>query len=132
MLLDQGKAKIEKNSALGFEKERQRLLEAIEMAMVQLEELTEKCREEYGNETASPFEFHRMFIEDEDYAACLLTVLEEGNCTAEYAVQQTGEQFAALFAAKAEPGMQALERNIRDISGMILNHLMGIPAIYDL
>ena len=109
-----------------FETEKRRLAEAQEKSIAQLERLAEKCRAEAGDEAAMLFETHAMFVEDEDYVACIMETLESEGCNAEYAVEQAGEQFAAMFAAMDDPYFQARSADIKDVTGRILNNLMGV------
>ena len=115
---------VRKDSDLDTEKAR--LAEAQEKSMAQLEKLAEKCREEAGDEAAVLFETHAMFVEDEDFVECIMDTLESEGCNAEYAVQQAGEQFAAMFAAMEDAYMQARSADIKDVAGRILNNLMGV------
>ena len=108
------------------EAEKQRLAQAQETTVQQLNILAEKAREDAGEEIAILFDTHAMFVEDEDYVECILSCLEEEGCNAEYAVQMAGEQFAAMFAAMDDAYMQARAADIRDVSHRILNNLMGI------
>ena len=108
------------------EAEKQRLAQAQEATVQQLNILAEKAREDAGEEIAILFDTHAMFVEDEDYVECILSCLEEEGCNAEYAVQMAGEQFAAMFAAMDDAYMQARAADIRDVSQRILNNLMGI------
>ena len=71
-----------------------------------VEELADKCREEAGEESAVLFETHAMFVEDEDYVACVMDTMESESCCAEYAVQTAGNQFAEMFAAMEDEVMQ--------------------------
>ena len=108
------------------EAEKQRIAQAQETTVQQLNILAEKAREDAGEEIAILFDTHAMFVEDEDYVECILSCLEEEHCNAEYAVQMAGEQFAAMFAAMDDAYMQARAADIRDVSQRILNNLMGI------
>ena len=108
------------------EAEKQRLAQAQETTVQQLNILAEKAREDAGEEIAILFDTHAMFVEDEDYVECILSCLEEEGCNAEYAVQMAGAQFAAMFAAMDDAYMQARAADIRDVSQRILNNLMGI------
>ena len=108
------------------EAEKQRLAQAQETTVQQLNILAEKAREDAGEEIAILFDTHAMFVEDEDYVECILSCLEEEGCNAEYAVQMAGEQFAAMFAAMDDAYMQARAADIRDVSQRILNNLMGV------
>ena len=106
--------------------EKERLVQAQEKTIAQLDTLAEKFREEAGDEAAVLFETHAMFVEDEDYVESIYSCMEEEQCNAEYAVQEAGEQFAAMFAAMDDAYMQARAADIRDVSKRILNNLMGI------
>lgn len=106
--------------------EKERLVQAQEKAIAQLEALAEKAREEAGDESAILFETHAMFIKDEDYADCIQSCMESETCNAEYAVQAAGERFAAMFAAMDDAYMQARAADIRDVSQRLLNNLMGV------
>ncbi len=106
--------------------EKARLAQAQEQSIAQLTLLADKCREESGEESAILFDTHAMFVEDEDFVDCITAALEEEQCTAEYAVQQAGEQFAAMFAAMDDTYMQARAADIKDVSRRLMNNLMGI------
>lgn len=105
--------------------EAQRLEEAKAKSIAQLEQMAEKAREEAGDSAAELFETHAMFVEDEDYTGAMDELLEEG-WNAEYAVQQAGEQFAAMLAEMDDPYMRARAADIRDVTQRLLNNLMGI------
>ena len=115
-----------KDSSIGPEAEKERFSNAQAVSIEQLTRLAEKCMEEAGEETAVLFETHAMFIEDDDYVECVLTAIEEESCTAEYAVNQAGEQFAEMFASMDDAYMQARAADIKDISRRLMDNLMGI------
>ena len=105
--------------------ERARLARAQEQSIAQLEGLADKCRGE-AQEAVVLFETHAMFVEDEDFADCITSILEEERCNAEYAVEQAGEKFSAMFAAMEDPYMRARAADIRDVARRILNNLLGV------
>ncbi|MCD7843067.1 MAG: phosphoenolpyruvate--protein phosphotransferase [Clostridiales bacterium] len=119
---------IVKTTVTDVEAEKARLAAAQAASMEQLEALAEKCREEAGDEAAVLFETHAMFVEDEDFVECMTSVMEEESCNAEYAVEQAGEQFAAMFAAMDDAYMQARAADIKDVARRILDNLMGVVA----
>ena len=117
---------ISKTAVSDIEAEKARIAAAQEKSVAQLEALAEKAREETGDETAVLFETHAMFVEDEDYVEAIMTTLDDEQCNAEYAVQDAGEQFAAMFAAMDDAYMQARAADVKDVTRRILNNLMGI------
>lgn len=109
-----------------IEAEKARLAVAQEQSIRQLNALAEKCREDAGEEMAVLFETHAMFVEDEDFVECITSLIDEKSCNAEYAVEQAGIQFAAMFAAMDDAYMQARAADIKDVAKRILNNLLGV------
>ena len=109
-----------------IEAEKARLAVAQEQSIQQLNALAEKCREDAGEEMAVLFETHAMFVEDEDFVECITSLIDEESCNAEYAVEQAGIQFAAMFAAMDDAYMQARAADIKDVAKRILNNLLGV------
>ena len=105
--------------------EKARLAAAQEAAIAQLNTLAEKCQEDAGEELAVLFEPHARFGEDEDFVETINELVEDG-CSAEYAVEQAGQQFSAMFAAMDDPYMQARPADILDVAKRIRNNLLGI------
>ena len=109
-----------------IEAEKARLAVAQEQSIQQLNALAEKCRGDAGEEMAVLFETHAMFVEDEDFVECITSLIDEKSCNAEYAVEQAGIQFAAMFAAMDDAYMQARAADIKDVAKRILNNLLGV------
>ena len=109
-----------------IEAEKARLAVAQEQSIQQLNALAEKCQSDAGEEMAVLFETHAMFVEDEDFVECMTSLMEEESCNAEYAVEQAGIQFAAMFAAMDDAYMQARAADIKDVAKRILNNLLGV------
>ena len=118
-------AQVEMRTGADEQEERARLERAKERTAQQLSDMAEKAREEAGDEAAVLFETHAMFLEDEDYTGAMEELLAEGYC-AEYAVDQAGQEFAAMLASMDDPYMQARAADIKDVTGRILNNLMGV------
>lgn len=109
-----------------IEAEKARLAVAQEQSIQQLNALAEQCRDDAGEEMAVLFETHAMFVEDEDFVECITSLIDEKSCNAEYAVEQAGIQFAAMFAAMDDAYMQARAADIKDVAKRILDNLLGV------
>lgn len=120
-------AQVEMRTGADEQEERARLERAKERTAQQLSDMAEKAREEAGDEAAVLFETHAMFLEDEDYTGTMDELLAQG-FNAEYAVDQAGQEFAAMLASMDDPYMQARAADIKDVTGRILNNLMGVVA----
>ncbi len=108
----------------GVETEKARLRKARREAVEQLTSLAERCRVDMSEETGLLFETHAMLAEDEDFTNRIESFLEEG-VTAEYAVQEAGREFAAVFGAMDDPYMNARSADVRDVAGRIVDNLLG-------
>ncbi len=111
----------------GFDpaQERERFLSAQKEAIRQLEALARKGREEAGEEAAALFETHALLAEDEDFTACIREKIEVEGCSAEYAVQAAGGEFAAMFEAMEDGYMQARAADVRDVARRLTGILTG-------
>ncbi len=118
-------AQVEMRTGADEQEERARLERAKERTAQQLSDMAEKARDEAGDEAAVLFETHAMFLEDEDYTGAMDELLAQG-FNAEYAVDQAGQEFAAMLASMDDPYMQARAADIKDVTGRILNNLMGV------
>ena len=118
-------AQVEMRTGADEQEERARLERAKERTAQQLSDMAEKAREEAGDEAAVLFETHAMFLEDEDYTGAMDELLAQG-FNAEYAVDQAGQEFASMLASMDDPCMQARAADIKDVTGRILNNLMGV------
>ena len=116
---------VTKRKIKDLEAEKARFADAQEASITQLNALADKCREEAGEESAILFETHAMFVEDEDFVACVMDTMESETCCAEFAVRTAGDQFAAMFAAMDDAYMQARSADILDVSRRLINNLMG-------
>ena len=95
------------------------------VAIDQLGELAEKARVEAGDEAAFLFETHQMMAEDLDYEEAIQAMIEDGH-NAEYAVDQTAQQFAEMFASMDDAYMQGRAADVKDVSSRILGILCGV------
>lgn len=106
--------------------EKSRLAGAQAKARAQLEELAERCRREVGHDAAQVFATHALLLEDEDYVRHIVELLHGEQCCAEYAVQQTGKAFSALFEVMDDPYMRERGADVLDVTWRLLRSLAGV------
>lgn len=99
---------------------------AKETASAQLGALYEKALAEVGEENSLLFEVHQMMLEDLDYCESIEGMISGDKVNAEYAIAQTAETFAEMFANMDDDYMKARAADVRDISQRLLNVLMGV------
>ena len=107
------------------EAELERLAAAKAQAISQLQGLYEKALREVGEENAVLFEVHQMMLDDVDYCESIESIIREESVNAEYAVSTTGENFAMMFASMDDDYMRERAADVKDISGRLVNCLMG-------
>ncbi len=91
----------------------------------QLDRLYQKALKEVGEANAQIFEIHKMMVEDEDYNDSVISIIENQQVTAEYAVSVTSDNFAELFSSMEDDYMKARAADVRDISNRIIDNLLG-------
>ena len=112
-------------SGLTPEEELERFEQARARAQAQLRSLHESAVGEVGEDNAAIFEIHQMMLEDEDFLDAVRSVIRTQRGTAEHAVQVTGENFAAAFAAMEDTYMQARAADVRDVAHRLQAVLAG-------
>ncbi len=91
----------------------------------QLKGLYEKALRDVGEEEAMIFDVHQMLLEDLDYNDSIVGMIEGENINAEYAVNETCELFATMFASMDDEYMQGRAADVRDISERVISILNG-------
>lgn len=105
--------------------ELERFRTARETAKEQLGKLYDKALAEAGEDAAMLFEAHQMMLDDLDFVESIEGLIENDRLNAEAAVNDTGAQFAEMFAAMDDSYMQARAADIRDISARVIGILTG-------
>ena len=107
------------------EAEKKRYAEAREIAIQQLKALYEKAVKEVGASSAEIFEAHQLMVDDEDYIESVENIIDTEEVNAEYAVAQTGDNFAKMFSEMEEEYFRGRAADIKDITERVLNVLSG-------
>lgn len=103
--------------------EKTRFEKAKTASIAQLEEIRQKALTEVGESDAAIFEIHQMMLDDGDYNGSILSIIETQRVNAEYAVAETSENFAQMFAAMDNEYMRARAADVRDISCRVIANL---------
>ncbi len=123
-----GEKRVKRTKVEDTEAEILRYRQAAREAMDQLKVLYEKALQEVGEANAAIFEIHRMMLEDGDYQESIENIIHIQEVNAEYAVAQTGDNFAQMFASMEDDYMRGRAADVRDISERLLAALQGEEA----
>lgn len=110
------------------EHEKKRYYAAVDKAAMQLQELYDKAVKEVGEANAAIFEMHQIMLTDDDYKESVENIIDSQHVNAEYAVAQTGDNYAAMFAAMEDEYMRGMSADVKDISERLINILSGFNA----
>ena len=99
--------------------------QAREAAMAQLGGLYEETCAKLGEEKALLFQIHQMMLEDLDYCDSITGMIRDEHVNAEYAVEQTGEQFSQMFAQMDDDYMKERSADVLDVSRRVIRLLTG-------
>ena len=123
--------KVERRHIEDVEKETERFEKAKEKALEQLQGLYEKALKDVGEANAMIFEVHQMMLEDLDYQDSIHYMIKEQQINAEFAVAQTSDNFAEMFAAMDDAYMQGRAADVRDISERLISILTDSQSSLD-
>ncbi|MCI9173857.1 MAG: phosphoenolpyruvate--protein phosphotransferase [Lachnospiraceae bacterium] len=123
--------KVERRHIEDVEQETERFEKAKEKALDQLKGLYDKALKDVGEANAMIFEVHQMMLEDLDYQDSIHYMIKEQQINAEFAVAQTSDNFAEMFAAMDDAYMQGRAADVRDISERLISILTDSQSSLD-
>ncbi|NMM99025.1 phosphoenolpyruvate--protein phosphotransferase [Bifidobacterium olomucense] len=102
----------------------ERFRTARDTAVVQLKQLRDKTAAEFGEDMAELFDTHQLMLRDPAYAENIEDLIASRKVNAEYAVSDTAERFAAMFAGMDNSYMQTRAADVKDVSRRVINVLI--------
>ncbi len=106
------------------EKELIRFQSARDSAREQLQALYEKTLKELGEEQSAIIDIQIMLLDDLDFIESVEDMIKQG-CDAAFAVFETGDAQATMFASLEDEYMRARATDIRDIADRVVKILLG-------
>lgn len=110
------------------EAELRRFSEGQQTAIHEIDTLYEEAVNVVGEDMAQIFDIHRMMIEADEFADRVKELICEEKFSAPYAVRQTGDELAAMFAATDDKYMKERSADVIDISERLIRVMMGIKS----
>lgn len=125
VLFQRGRAEVEKHSAADVESELRRLKEAQKKAVGAMERIYLNSLRRVGEKDSMIFQIHKMMLEDEDFSQSIRDRIIREKVNAEYAVMETGKEFAKRFAKMDSAYMRARKTDVIDISRRLIRCFGG-------
>jgi len=123
-ILKKQEYEIKKETIQDVEAELLRVAEAKETANKELQALYDKALEEVGEENAAIIQIQQMMLEDDDYQDAIEDKIRSWQVNAEYAVSETGAEFAQIFATMDDTYMKERSADVKDITKRIVKCLL--------
>ena len=127
-ILQKQEYEIKKEQIQDAEAELARVLEAKEKAAMELKTLYDKALEDVGEDGAEIVQIQLFMLEDEDYQESVEEKITSQHVNAEYAVWETGEEFAEVFATMDNDYMRERSADVKDITKRIVSHLCNVAG----
>ncbi|WP_106768425.1 phosphoenolpyruvate--protein phosphotransferase [Paenibacillus faecalis] len=110
-------------------KEVARLESALDKSRAELEAIKERTRQELGEKKAEIFESHLLILDDPELITPVKDKIASEAVTAEYALNETAEQFIEMFQNMKSAYLQERAADMRDVTKRILKHLLGLNYV---
>ena len=118
-----GKALVAKITSSEVEAEEQRLREALQVAINELQELTGRVAQTVGRSEADIFEAQQLMLEDPELLAEVHDLITSQHYSAASAIQQAGEHQAQELEALESETLAARSADIRDAASRVVRLL---------
>jgi len=124
-IFDKAELQISSEKSDDPKKELQRYELAKAEAKQQLKGLYEKAVSDVGKESAAIFEVQSIMADDLDFTESVCRLIQEECAAADFAVMNTGEQLASMFASMDDAYMKERASDIRDLTNRMVTILTG-------
>lgn len=110
---------------VSVETEKERLQKAIDASREQLILICEKAKQEIGEEEASVFSSHLLFLDDPEFVGAAFSNIETNVESAEKAISSVVTMYGDMFSQMDDEYMRERGADIKDVGGRILRNLTG-------
>jgi phosphotransferase system enzyme I (PtsI) len=119
---------INKVCVVNFEKEIERLRNAIEQGKIQLNELYLKTLNEVGEKEAQIFKSHEMMLEDDTFISEVESKIEKEKVNAEYALNEVSLYYIKMFENIEDEYLRERSEDIKDVMHRVIKILLGVKT----
>lgn len=95
----------------------------------QLHTIKEMAGKTFGEEKEAIFEGHIMLLEDEELEGDILSLIRDEQVSADKAIHQVIEQYAAMMAELDDPYLRERATDFRDIGTRLIKNALGMDIV---
>ncbi|MDU7477901.1 MAG: phosphoenolpyruvate--protein phosphotransferase [Paenibacillus macerans] len=106
-----------------------KLDEALAKSQQELEAIKERTLQELGEKKAEIFESHLLILNDPELLDPVREKISSEKVNAEYALDETANQFIAMFENMKSAYLQERAADMRDVTKRVLTHLLGLTYV---
>lgn len=129
VVIDKASINITKNYIKDAGNELDRLMNAIETAKEQLNELYVSTIDELGEKEAQIFKSHEMMLEDDTFISDVENRIKQEGVNAEYALNETSNVYIKMFQSIEDEYLRERAEDIKDVMNRVIRILMGISSV---
>lgn len=134
LVLDKPRQAIEKHTLTETEipVELNRLQQALLKTREQLQEVQRQLTQSLGPGQASIFDAHLLVLEDPSVIDETVRVIQEEKLNAEFAFHRVTDRYISALAKVEDEFLRERATDMRDVSGRVMNNLLGVSENIDL
>lgn len=134
LVLDKPRQAIEKRelAEADIPDELNRLQQALLKTREQLQEVQRQLAQSLGAGQASIFDAHLLVLEDPSVIDEVVRVIQQDKLNAEFAFHQVTDRYIGALAKVEDEFLRERATDMRDVSGRVMNNLLGVHEQVDL
>ncbi len=134
LVIDKPRHAIERRAVLEAEipAELSRLQQALVKTREQLQEVQRQLTQSLGPGQASIFDAHLLVLEDPSVIDEVVRVIQEEQVNAEHAFHRVTDRYIGALAKVEDEYLRERATDMRDVSGRVMNNLLGVNEQVDL
>ena len=129
LVVEENEIVIEKRAVTDVEAEVKKLNDAVEVSKEELTAVKEKVAKEVGEEESEIFGAHLLVLEDPEFMGEAENKIKNEAVNAEYALNEVKDMFVAIFEGMDNAYMKERAADVKDVTGRVLRHILGIKVI---
>lgn len=129
LVVEENEIVIEKRAVTDVEAEVKKLNDAVEVSKEELTAVKEKVAKEVGEEESEIFGAHLLVLEDPEFIGKAENKIKNEAVNAEYALNEVKDMFVAIFEGMDNAYMKERATDVKDVTGRVLRHILGIKVI---